>query len=97
MTEQEAKDMARHIERDEPLFVVREVGWRERDKAWAVKVYDPITERQVVISDVRSWPRLRDAARREQRQLVEPAYNTSGEHPVVDARRRADASRFMAG
>lgn len=68
--QQEAMKLARHIEREEPLFVVQQIGWRERDSAWALKVYDTLTERQAIIMDVGTWPRLRAVARSQQRQLL---------------------------
>jgi hypothetical protein len=75
MRQQEAMKLARHIEREEPLFVVQQIGWRERDRAWALKVYDTITERQAVIMDARTWPRLRAVARTQQRQLLHRVFD----------------------
>lgn len=72
--QQDAVELARHIEREEPLFVVQEIGRRGQDGAWALKVYDTITGRRAVVMDAGLWPRLRDAARNEQRQLLHRAF-----------------------
>lgn len=71
--QQEAVELARHIEREEPLFLVQEIGWRVRDHSWALKIYDTITERQAVILDAGTWPRLRAVARTQQRQVFHQA------------------------
>lgn len=74
MRQQEAVELARHIEREEPLFLVQEIGWRVRDRAWGLKVYDTITERQAVILDAETWPRLRAVARSQQRELLHQTF-----------------------
>ena len=73
--QQEAVALARQIKREEPLFLVQEIGWRVRDGSWALKVFDSITERQAVILDAGTWPRLRAVARSQQRRVLHPAFH----------------------
>ena len=75
MRQQEAVELARRIEHDEPLFVVQQIGRRGQDGAWALRVYDTLTERRAVVMDAGLWPQLRDAARKEQRQLLHRAFD----------------------
>jgi hypothetical protein len=75
MRQQEAWQLARHIAREEPLFVVQQIGRHEGSEAWALKVYDTITGRRVVITDAGRWPQLREAARLQQRQLLHQAFD----------------------
>lgn len=88
MRQQEAVELARHIEHEEPLFVVQGIGRRGQDGAWALKVYDTLTERRVVVMDAGLWPRLRDAARKEQRQLLQSAFGRE----IVPQKRHAPPS-----
>ena len=96
MRQQEAIALARHIECEEPLFVVQEIGRRGQDGAWALKVYDTLTERRAVVMDVGLWPRLRDAARLEQRQLLQSAFAGVVGSKNASVRLRSNESAHMA-
>ena len=74
MRRQEAIELSIRIQREDPLFVVQEIGRRGQDGAWALKVCDTITGRRAIIMDAARWPQLRDAARQEQRELLHPAF-----------------------
>ena len=95
--QQEAVELARHIEREEPLFLVQEIGWRVRDRSWALKVYDTITERQAVILEAGTWPRLRAVARSQQRETLHQTFREKdAEYRATRNGRRDEQLRMIS-